>query len=354
MLPEFRRLFEFTLKLGTWKDSEKTFTFHDGQTRVIFGSATNAESLESATAKAAWLDEAGQDQFHVESWEAITRRLSLNQGRVFAGTTIYNLGWIKQQVYDRWKAGDRDYQVIQFASVDNPAFPREEFERARRTLPAWKFAMFYKGEFSRPAGLIYNDFIDSHRHEGGHLVEPFGIPPEWPRYIGVDFGGAHTATIWLAWDPRANIFYAYRETLEGGKTTAEHAGEVLAAAAGTNFLGGWGGAKSETQWRLEWGSAGVPLLEPIVPDVEIGIDHVIGLFKDKRLFVFDDLAGLRDEIGTYHRKLNEAGEVTEEIEAKNSFHRLDALRYVGLGLTSDAEADDQLLVYDDHVSISRY
>lgn len=353
MLPEFRKLFEHTLRLGVWKDSEKTFYFHDGETRVIFGSATNPESLESATAKAAWLDEAGQDQFRLESWEAIQRRLALNQGRVFAGTTIYNLGWIKGQIYDAWRAGDPDIAVVQFASIMNPAFPRAEYERAKRILPDWKFRMFYAGEFSRPAGLIYEDFTDEPRERGGHLVERFEIAPEWPRYVGVDFGGANTATIWLAWDPVKQVFYAYRETLEGGKTTSEHVAGALTSAAGTNLIMGWGGAKSETQWRLDWGEAGLPLQPPIVPEVEIGIDRVIELFKTRRLFVFDDLSGLRDELGTYRRKLDDGGQPTEDIEDKNSFHRLDALRYVGLGVTMHP-AEGELYVYDDRVTISRF
>jgi hypothetical protein len=353
MLPEFRRLFEYTLRLGSWKDSEKTFYFKGEDTRVIFGSATNPESLESATAKAAWIDEAGQDQFRLESWEAIQRRLALNQGRVFAGTTIYNLGWIKGQIYDRWRAGDPDIAVVQFASIENPAFPRSEYERAKRILPDWKFKMFYAGEFSRPAGLIYEDFTDDLRERGGHLVQRFAIPPEWPRYVGVDFGGAHTALIWLAYDPGAHVFYAYRESVEGGKTTREHVEQARERARGENLICGWGGAPSETQWRMDWGENGLPLLPPVVPDVEIGIDRAIELFKTKRLFVFDDLSGLRDELGTYRRKLDDAGQPTEEIENKNSFHRLDALRYVVLGVTMQPASDDYL-VYEDRVSISRY
>ena len=121
---------------------------------MVFGSAVNPESLESATAKAAWIDECGQDDFRLESWEAIQRRLSLHEGRVFGGTTPYNLGWLKQIVYDRWRAGEADFDVIQFRSIDNPAFPISEYERAKRTLPTWKFRTVYDGQFDRPAGLM--------------------------------------------------------------------------------------------------------------------------------------------------------------------------------------------------------
>jgi len=158
MLPEFLYVFDTLLHLGTFKESDKVFLFHDKQTRVIFGSATNPESIESATAKAAWLDEAGQKQFRREAWEAIQRRLSIHQGRALFTTTLYGLGWLKTEIYDKWVAGAKDTEVIQFESTINPAFPKEEYERARSVMPRWKFNLFYKGEYDKPAGLIYDAF----------------------------------------------------------------------------------------------------------------------------------------------------------------------------------------------------
>lgn len=56
--------------------------------RIILRSAKAAGGLEAATAKAAWLDEVGQDDFTLESWEAVLRRLSLAEGRVLGTTTL--------------------------------------------------------------------------------------------------------------------------------------------------------------------------------------------------------------------------------------------------------------------------
>lgn len=328
MLPEFLRLFDTTLRLGTWRASDRVFAYHDGETRVIFGSAENPESLESATAKAAWLDEPGQDQFRLESWEAINRRLALHRGRALLTSTPYNCGWMKQQLHDRYRAGDPDIDLIQFESIANPAFPREEFERLRRVMPSWKFDMFQRGMFSRPAGLIYSDFIDTYREEGGHKVHAFDIPPEWPRNIGIDFGAVNTATVWIAEDPVSHVFYVYHESLEGGKTSADHAATALATARGTNVRTWHGGAASEQQYRWDWTAAGVPVQRPFVADVETGIDRVIGLFKTFRLYVFDSCVGLLDELGTYSREIDSTTqEPTEKIKDKERFHRLDSLRY---------------------------
>ena len=350
MLPEFLHLFQDTLRLGEWRATDRAFVFsREGAmltyqspepSRVIFGSATNSDSLESATAKAAWLDEVGQDDFRLESWEAILRRLALNLGRVLGGTTLYNLGWLKQQVYDRALAGDPDYKVIQFDSTSNPAFPQEEYERAKATLPAWKFSLFYRGVYSRPAGAIYSDFIDSYREDGGHKVHPIDLPPEWPRHVGVDFGAVNTAKVWLARDPESNVFYLYRESHQGGLTTNEHAAITKAEAKGVNVRTWHGGAPSETQQRRDWRAAGIPLIEPHVADVEAGIDRVIALFKTARLYIFDTCKGVLDELGTYAREVDALGEPIDKIKDKETFHRLDALRYAAVAATLPATSTE--------------
>ena len=101
-----------------------------------------------------------------------------------------------------------------------------------------------------------------------------------------------------------------------------------------------GGSKSEGQWRREFAAggtvngvrvAGIPIHGPAVPEVqsiEVGIQRVYGAFNLDRLLVFDDLHGFLDELQSYSRELDEMGEPTEKIEAKETFHLLDAVRYV--------------------------
>ena len=307
--------------------------------RVIMRSAASEGGLESATALAAWLDEAGQDGFGLGAWEAVLRRLSLSRGRVLITTTPYNLGWLKQRVYDPWRAGERGIRVVQFASALNPRFPREEYEERKATLDGWKFRMFYEGQFERPAGLIYSMFVDAYREQGGHKVRPFTLPGRWPRWVGVDPGGANYAKVWLAQDPETGRLYLYRESLEGGKSTAEHAREAdaLARRLGENVVLYFVGQKAEEQARLDWAAAGVAnVTEPPVSDVESGIDAVIELLKTHRLYIFDTCTGVLDELGRYRRKLDEHGQPTDEIEDKAGFHRLDALRYAAVGLLRGA------------------
>lgn len=315
-LPEFKRWFVDTMRLGEYKVQSKQFVVskagevalwgkaQSSETRVLFGYAAEPESLESATAKAAWLDEAGQRRFKADSWEAIRRRLSIHRGRVLITTTPYNLGWLKQRIWDKWKSGDSEIDVIRFESIANPLFSREEWESARRSLPAWKFDMFYRAIFSRPAGLIYDCFDDTR-----HKCPRFPIPDHWPRFLGLDFGGVNTAGIFFAQEPGTGTLYLYREYKAGGLTAAGHARKLLEGEPGIPTC--VGGSKSEDQWRKEFQTGGLPVRPPVISDVEVGIGRVYGAHKENKILVFDDLDGYLEQKLTYARKLDENGEPTE-------------------------------------------
>jgi hypothetical protein len=335
LLPEFKRFFEDKGRFGTYTGSPvKVFRFSregarrtfgettDTPTQVFFGHAQDPDSLESATAKGAWLDEAGQKKFRHGSWQAILRRLSIHQGRVLTTTTPYSaFGWFKTELHDRAKAGDPDYDWIRFESRMNPSFPAEEWERARRTLPAWKFDLMYRGILTRPAGMIYDCFTDE------HITPAFPIPSDWRRWMGVDFGGVNTAAVYLAEEPGTGRFFAYRDYTAPDRTAGQHARAMLEGEPGIPTA--YGGAGSEGQWRKEFRAGGLPIKKPVVPDVEVGIDRVYGLINSGNLIVLDSCTRLINDLTTYARKLDDDDQPTDEIEDKNAYHFADALRYIG-------------------------
>ena len=338
-IPEFLRLFKSSLNIGDYIGSPvrkftlsahgEHFLFGCRQlmpTTVYFGYGSNPDSLESSTAKAAWLDEAGQKEFRVDSWDAIRRRLSIAQGRILITTTPYNLGWLKTRVYDKRDDPQASIKVVNFPSTANPKFPQAEFDRARRELPPWKFNMFYRGLFERPAGLIYDSFTSD------NIIPWFAIPESWPRFLGTDFGGVNTAGLFLAKEQddkgkATGRYIAYREYHAGGRTAKQHAEELRKGEPRTPIA--IGGAKSEGQWRQEFAAGGLGINPPPISDVEIGINRVYGAFAKNELLVMDTLVGFIDELGRYSRELDANGDPTEKIEDKETFHRLDCARYVG-------------------------
>jgi hypothetical protein len=335
MLPEMKTVFERLLRRGRYWPGDKLIELKDPETgkfwatrsqdemwgRIILRSTQSEGGLESATAKAAWLDEVGQDDFSLQNWEAVLRRLSIHEGRVLGTTTLYNLGWLKTEVYDRWKAGDTNYDVVQFDSTMNPAFPKNEFERARGVLPEWRFNMFYRGQFAKPAGLIYADFMDY------MVVQPFSIPPLWDRVVGVDFGGANTCLLWFALNPNDGRWYLYDEYLQGGKSTREHAGYVISRPEDLDETVYVGGSLGEKQARIDWAEGGIRIAAPPFDNVEAGIDKVTEAIKTDKLRVFSTIKGWRDEVGTYRRETDADGQTTEKIQQKRKYHRMDATRY---------------------------
>lgn len=355
MLPEMLKIFEEVLGIGRYWAGTRTIEIRNPETnqfmaerssdqmwaRVILRSAISLSGLEAATAKAAWLDEAGQDEFTIEAWRAIRRRLALYRGRILITTTLYNLGWLKQQVLDVAEKGGNiaefnigkgqvrtvdnekaNIGVIQFDSIINPKFPYEEYKEAEETLPKDLFLMFYRGRVAMLRDLIY-DCFDTSRH----LCKRFDIPLTWPRYLGLDFGGVHMAGVFFAEDPNTHILYCYREYLEGRMTTEEH---VMALKKDEpRFALVIGGSGSEQQWRDEFGDKGLYVRCPKISDVSVGISKVYKEIKKDGIIYFDDLDGIIDQKGRYRRVRDKrTGEIIDEIENKRIFHFLDAERYI--------------------------
>ena len=118
--------------------------------------------------------------------EATQRRLSLSQG-VALLTTLYTAGgWFVHQVLRRAIGGDPNYHLIAFPSYYNPAFPVEEYVRARDTLPAWKFDLFYRGIPHRrlfdSRGLQRLARGRDSRRAGRASVPPVHDSAEWKRH----------------------------------------------------------------------------------------------------------------------------------------------------------------------------
>lgn len=355
LLPAFRFYFERTLGYGDYLKGDEVFVVsprgekllfgaeQDSPTHVFFGHAQNPDSLESATAKGIWSDEAGQKQFKLESFEALERRGAIFDARHLITTTLYNLGWVVEKLWRPWKVAGGDHpeiDVIRFESRDNPAFSQAVWERLRGSMPGWKFDLQHRAIPTRPAGIIY----DSFDRDGRHVCPPFRIPDRWERYLGLDFGAVNTAALFYAKEPGVRRWYLYREYHAGGRTAAGHVDALL---RGEPFpVEVRGGSKSEKQWRTEFRAAGLPIKPPAVPDsiragggVEVGIDRVWGMHAADEIVVFDSCEGYLEEKQTYSRKLDDRGDPTEEIEDKHAFHFMDAERYIMAAQAQSAVRD---------------
>jgi hypothetical protein len=233
-----------------------------------------------------------------------------------------------------WEAGEPDYDVINVRSCDNPSFDMAEYERMKTILPDWKFEMDYNGRFTRPSGLIYKDFVPTlakyeldgnkllmDHQQKGHLIKPFTIPDKWKRYVGIDFGAVNGCAMFIAEPPNdRGTYIVYREIL-GGNDMYE---KITSYGEKIRCIGG---APAEENIRQLWGRKKCPVFRPYIKDLEAGILQVSELFKQNRIYIFDDLTELRRELTSYSREIDSGGNPTDAILEKNKFHHLDALRY---------------------------
>jgi hypothetical protein len=372
---EWCMYFETALGLGTYTDM--TFRFNDkgekflhgdkadplNPTIVYFGHAKNPELLESITALAVWMDEPGQESFKQESMQAIEGRTSTTGGRILMTTTPYNFGWLKKDYVDEWKSAPElpphieyvlkegllekyvierhdhpDIDVVRFESRLNPAFTRAEWERFHnyysRVNQMWKFDMFYRAIFTRPAGQIFSAF-----DEKRHVVDRFSLSHEWERYLGLDLGGVHTAGVFSALvppelhdhpanaplPPSQHFFYRTYKNYEGGKSIKQRVKELRVGEPAK--ITAAGGSLSEDQWRIEYAQAGLQLLPPLFREVDVGNAAVNDAFASDRYVIFRDQTELIEQVIEYAYELDDDGNPTEKIANKSSQHLADALRY---------------------------
>lgn len=381
LVPECQAVWEHKFQMGAYLRGYRMFRFNEKglamlgvkKAAVYFAFAEDPESLESMTAVGCWRDETGQSKFSREASEAIRRRLSIatknGNGRILDTSTPYIWNWWKHDVFDKGhvrvyfddkgrhedvrQGGDPEIKIVSYRSIDNPSFPIKEWESLQSgpsALPDWKFRMMNCGEFTRPAGTVYDCF--EFTQPGGpqfNTCKRFKIPDHWQVVAGHDFGPVHTAGVWLAKDPETKKWYLFATYLDGNKSTEEHA-DAFQKRSQRKSIRAWGGARSEDSARSDFCVRGYAIMRPPIKEVDDGIQAVYTLFKRLDVVIFDDLHGILKEVVEYSYDLDMDDQPMSRngrmvIVNKEKYHRLDCLRSVGtaiyMGLTDDFEVADR-------------
>lgn len=132
------------------------FTGAAGDARILFLSADNPESILGLGFKGIVVDEAAR--IPADVWHYTIRpTLAQTMGWATLISTPNGRGWF----YDLHTRGkdpqETDYQSFHFPSNSNPYFPQEEWEEAKRTMPADVFRQEYEAEFLEDsAGVFHN------------------------------------------------------------------------------------------------------------------------------------------------------------------------------------------------------
>jgi len=305
-------LLRFFREIGLQHEYNKTeqiFTLKHGL-GVIYGiSAENPDRMQGIHAKGIVGDEAGM--FPRLWWDTAIQRVGFHGGRILLTTTPYAENWLKTEVYDPWLAGDERIEWVNPRSIDNPYYPRGEYEDARRRLPEWKFKLLYEGQFTRPAGLIYPAYS---------LCDPIMPPADWLRIRGLDFGYHNpTAVIELARSPEG-VWYAYRELKASEMSLPDLAKELAAAPQVITYADPSGKQLIETLRRE--GIRVVAAGNEVLP----GISLVHDLLKTGRLKICRNLKHTIDELNTYSWEIDRNDNLLDRPRKEND-HLMDAIRY---------------------------
>lgn len=302
-----------------YKEQKHVIEFPNGK-KVFLRSLDDPYSPEGLTVTWAWGDEAGK--YKSAAWDVLRSRVSLAKGQVFLTTTPYNLGWLYEDFYQPWeKKEDEDYDVYQWDSVDNPAFPKEVYEAEKKRLSPAEFDRRYRGRFARMQGLVYSpsafawvDTIDSRSDI---------------TIGGIDWGWSHHAALVIIriYQGKVTVIDEWYETK---KTTPEiiQAAIVLQNKHGVNR---WYADSANPEKIAEAGhNTGLNVLgyEKSMGAINAGIDYIRGLMLDNRFFILRGLKNFKDELDLY--QYPEKPTPKDDPIAENN-HLMDAMRYAIMG-----------------------
>lgn len=192
-----------------------------------------------------------------------------------------------------------------------------------------------------------------------HVIKPFNIPREWPRYRVIDFGYTHPFVCqWYAEDNDGRL-YMYREIYMSKRTVPEHAEQILKLSQADPWVRETIADPEDADGRAQLQRAGIPTVAAH-KDVTNGlqaVDDRLRLAGDKlpRLFYVEgatveadpEMIALKAPTSTiaeydgYIWDLRD-GRIKGETPIKDNDHGQDATRYM-VAARDLARADVQYL-----------
>lgn len=321
-LPKFKEY--FPKDWGVWKEQKSYFELSwtrpnsTEPCRIFVRSLDEPDSIEGMECRAAWIDECGKVK--QQGWINVQGRLSVTKGRAILTTTPYAVNWFYRDIVARARGGDPEYDVITWSSIDNPVFPKDEFEKRKKELPKAIFERRYMGLFTRLEGLVYPEF-----DEEKHIVDSFDIPQTWLKFGGMDFGKSNpNAILCIAQDPDTKTFYVYREFYQA-ETLLKTLSQYLHNQDLAYVLADTQAAQNILELNKFYGNRNVKTADK---NKDTGIARIRGLLAEDRLRFFRGRTDKTvEEIQEYHYAPPDADGDNKDKTVDKRNHCMDALRY---------------------------
>lgn len=299
-----------------------------GISELIFKSYEQGrEDFQGTKKDVIWMDEEPRDYGIFE--ECLMRTMDdIKPGIVYM--TFTPLFGLSQIVMSFLKGGrfspdgtnpdDRSKWAIQIEWDEAPHLSEEQKNELRNSIAPHLRDARTKGLPSLGAGAVYPYSEDE------IMVQPFEIPPYWPKAYGLDVGWNRTAAIWAAMDPDSQVYYLYSEHYMGEAVPAVHASAIKARGKWINGVIDTASLRSnELDGRCMFDQyVNEDLnLEMANKAVEAGVLKICQLLASGRIKVFNTCTNWLQEFRTYRRD-ERHGKIAE----KQEDHLMDAWRYL--------------------------
>lgn len=337
---------------------------------VIFRGLDEPDKHRSLNLNAAYIDESAQ--VSKEAFLLLQSRLrGPHVRKIFMTTNPAGHDWqyhmfVKQDVFEH-PSVKKQFLLVHAPSTENVFLPEGYVKSMLETYSEDRIKREIYADFSAFQGQVYGEFRND-----THVIRPFAIPSDWPRYVGIDHGFRNPAAwLWAAEDYDGNL-YVYREfyrsewlieqickTGKGQTSFKDWLPSAYEMMKGERIV--WAKIDPSTKARRNE-KDGVKLSDfdlyienlpedfPLTVannDVTAGIDRVKSWLKpdDKtgkpRLFVFNTCVNLINELQSYRYPELTAAQTGKKNEKENPIkyqdHACDALRYLIMGLPDPAE-----------------
>lgn len=329
LFEQILNVFDGTAIKPNWIGSRKLFEFNTGA-KLYVRSAEYPDAIEGGQYDAVAIDEAAKVNRRV--WTFAKARVGQTKGPILGVTTPDLNTWIYDEIFKRWKAGDPDYYVRQWSSLDNPTYSVDAFENARATMSKALFERRYLGKFVQLEGLVYESFADQ------IIPTPAALPSPAVKVAGgIDWGWNDPCAVSVLVECQDGRIYVVEEMFESHlplESLSSRLKQLQDKWASPTFgipFAGWYCDHSRPEIMDQLRRNNIPAKAKTVSLIETGISLVDRRIRTDYLRIYDCCQNLIEEAGQYQRKPDKDNNYSEKpIDKKN--HLLDALRYCISGL----------------------